>query len=38
LSGAGYGVIAIWWIVRSIKGFQHLDKKQPYPNYQSWAF
>ena len=33
-----YGVIAIWWIIRCIKGFQHLEKKGPYPNHQSWAF
>jgi len=32
-----YGVIAIWWIIRCIKGFKHLDQKGAYPNYESWA-
>ncbi len=31
-------VIAIWWIVRCIKGFKHLDSRTPYPDYQSWGF
>jgi uncharacterized membrane protein len=33
-----YAVIALWWIVRCIKGFKYLDQKGPYPNYQGWAF
>jgi len=33
-----YLVIAVWWIVRCIKGLKYLDQRQPYPNYQSWAF
>jgi uncharacterized membrane protein len=27
---------AIWLIVRVIKGFKHLDKQEPMPNYQTW--
>jgi uncharacterized membrane protein len=33
-----YLVIAVWWIVRCVKGLKHLDQRQPYPDYQSWAF
>lgn len=33
-----YFVIAVWWIVRCIKGLKSLDQKAAYPNYQSWAF
>jgi uncharacterized membrane protein len=31
-------VIAVWWIVRCVKGLKYLDQRQPYPNYESWAF
>lgn len=31
-------VIAVWWIVRCVKGLKYLDQKSPYPNYESWAF
>ena len=31
-------VIAVWWIVRCVKGLKYLDQKAAYPNYQSWAF
>lgn len=33
-----YLVIAIWWIVRCVKGLKHLDQRGAYPDYQSWAF
>ena len=33
-----YVVIAIWWIVRCVKGLKHLDQKGAYPDYQGWAF
>ena len=33
-----YLVIAVWWIVRCVKGLKYLDQRQPYPDYQSWAF
>lgn len=33
-----YFVIAVWWIVRSVKGLNHLDRKGAYPDYQGWAF
>ena len=33
-----YGVIAIWWIIRCIKGLKALDQKAAYPDYLGWAF
>jgi uncharacterized membrane protein len=33
-----YFVIAVWWIVRCVKGLKYLDQRQAYPDYQSWAF
>jgi uncharacterized membrane protein len=33
-----YVIIAVWWIIRCIKGFQQLEKKGPYQNYESWGF
>ena len=30
--------IAVWWIVRCVKGLKYLDQRAAYPNYQSWAF
>jgi uncharacterized membrane protein len=33
-----YVVIAIWWIIRCVKGLKHLDQKGAYPDYQGWAF
>jgi uncharacterized membrane protein len=33
-----YLVIAVWWIVRCVKGLKYLDQRQTYPDYQSWAF
>jgi uncharacterized membrane protein len=33
-----YLVIAIWWIIRCIKGLKHLDQKGAYPDYEGWAF
>jgi uncharacterized membrane protein len=31
-------VIAVWFIVRSIKGLKALDERTPYPNALSWGF
>jgi uncharacterized membrane protein len=33
-----YFIIAIWWIIRCVKGLKHLDQRGAYPDYQSWAF
>lgn len=33
-----YVVIAVWWIIRCIKGLKHLDQKGAYPDYLGWAF
>jgi uncharacterized membrane protein len=30
-------VIAIWLIVRCVKGLRYLDRREPYPDYQTWA-
>jgi uncharacterized membrane protein len=30
-------VIAIWWIVRCVKGLRHLDRREPYPDYRTWG-
>jgi uncharacterized membrane protein len=29
---------AIWLIVRVIKGFKHLEQREPIPNYETWMF
>ncbi|HWA42447.1 MAG TPA: hypothetical protein VHA10_04495 [Hypericibacter adhaerens] len=31
-------LVAIWWIVRCIKGMQYLGKQQAHPNPASWMF
>lgn len=31
-------VIAVWWIIRCVKGLKHLDTRTAYPDYQSWTF
>jgi uncharacterized membrane protein len=33
-----YFVIAVWWIVRCVKGLKHLDQRSAYPDHRSWAF
>ena len=30
-------VIAIWWIIRCVKGLRYLDRREPYPDYRTWA-
>jgi uncharacterized membrane protein len=30
-------VVAIWWIIRCVKGLRYLDRREPYPDYQNWA-
>ncbi|MET0534904.1 MAG: DUF4870 domain-containing protein, partial [Steroidobacter sp.] len=27
-------VIAVWWIIRCVKGLRHLDRREPYPNWE----
>jgi len=29
---------AIWLIVRVIKGFKHLERSEPMPDYETWMF
>jgi uncharacterized membrane protein len=31
-------LLAIWWIVRCVKGMQYLGRGQPYPNPTTWLF
>jgi uncharacterized membrane protein len=31
-------VWAIWLILRVIKGFKHLERQEPVPNYETWMF
>lgn len=31
-------VIAVWWIVRCVKGLKHLDQRGAYPDHRGWAF
>jgi uncharacterized membrane protein len=30
-------VIAVWWIIRCVKGLRYLDRRESYPDYQTWA-
>lgn len=29
---------AVWLIIRVVKGFKHLDQRQPVPDVKSWMF
>lgn len=31
-------VLAVWWIVRCVKGLKYLDQRAPYPNVEGWGF
>jgi len=31
-------VLAIWLIIRCVKGIRYVDQRQPYPDYRSWGF
>lgn len=31
-------VIAVWWIVRCVKGLKYVDQRQPVPNPTGWWF
>jgi uncharacterized membrane protein len=31
-------VVAVWWIVRCVKGLKYLEQKAPYPNHLGWGF
>jgi uncharacterized membrane protein len=30
--------LAVWLIIRVIKGFKHLERREPVPNYDTWMF
>lgn len=30
-------VVAVWWIIRCVKGLRYLDKREAYPDYLTWA-
>lgn len=31
-------VLAIWWIIRCVKGLKYLDQRASYPDHRSWGF
>jgi len=31
-------VVAVWWIVRCVKGLKYVELKEPYPNHLGWGF
>jgi uncharacterized membrane protein len=31
-------VVAVWWIVRCVKGLKYVEQKAPYPNHLDWGF
>jgi uncharacterized membrane protein len=31
-------LLAVWWIVRCVKGLKYLDQRAPYPDHRSWMF
>ena len=31
-------VLAIWWIVRCVKGLKYLDERAPYADHLGWLF
>jgi uncharacterized membrane protein len=31
-------VLAVWWIIRCVKGLRYVDQRAPYPDYRSWGF
>ncbi|HEY0681605.1 MAG TPA: hypothetical protein VGD45_04690 [Steroidobacter sp.] len=30
--------LAVWWIVRCVKGLRFVGERTPYPNYLGWGF
>jgi uncharacterized membrane protein len=32
-----YFVIAVWLVIRCVKGLRQLDRREPYPDYRTWA-
>lgn len=30
-------VVAVWLIIRCVKGLRYLDKREPYPDYRTWT-
>jgi uncharacterized membrane protein len=43
LLAAGLGMLvyvfaAVWIIVRCVKGFRYLDRREPYPNVSTWLW
>lgn len=31
-------LVAIWWIIRCVKGLKYLDQKAAYPDHRGWMF
>lgn len=39
--GIGFAIlvfVAVWLIVRCVKGLKHLDRREPYPNAATWLW
>jgi uncharacterized membrane protein len=33
-----YLALAVWWVIRCVKGLSHLDRKVAYPDVEGWGF
>jgi uncharacterized membrane protein len=31
-------LVAVWWVVRCVKGLKYVSENAPYPNPRSWLF
>ena len=29
--------LAVWWIIRCVKGLRYVGERQPYPNHRAWG-
>lgn len=29
--------LAVWWIIRCVKGLKYVGERQPYPNHRGWG-
>src|SRR5512138_1051573 len=38
VGGVLFVFVAVWLVVRSVKGLKHLDRGEPYPNATTWLW
>ncbi len=38
VGAAVFAFVAVWLIVRCVKGLKHLDRREPYPNAATWLW